>query len=368
MLQLQQLQQQVDQLLLTTKAEVAEPLLSSHSLAAMAPSEPSYHHSMPQPYRSPYAPPPPPSHTDTDRMMQSLRQQNQWMEQQQQQQQQHSKPAGVSQYTKAAGGGPAPRPDHYATDSDEEVISTALICPNGPQCRKPEGCDLYHWPMRLCDFDGKVRVGRAWNSPPGTSRCHLSFSPSHLLTFTPSHLHTFTPTIVASSVQMGGAKMCTKNPTGMCAFLHTAQLPYIVRDEQNKMIGIKKAGFLTCPFDGKRPVPYSKGAPPPPPVGAGAGASSAPSAASSGGPPPSSADMLSASDLCPLGMGCRGGCNKLHWPNRVCDMDATCSRYPKTTCTFLHARQKKYMVLGPDGSLRGIKKLGFKTLPNGGKK
>ena len=160
---------------------------------------------------------------------------------------------------------------------------------------------------------------------------------------------------------MSGAKMCTKNPPGMCAFLHTAQIQYIVRDEFNKMVGIKKAGFLTCPFEGKRPAPHAKGAYPP--SGAPV-AASAPAAAPVG----TSADVLSAAELCVSGMGCRGGCNKLHWPNRMCDMDATCTRYSKTTCTFLHTRQKKYMVLGPDGNLRGVKKLGFKTLPNGGKK
>jgi hypothetical protein len=171
-LQLQQLQAQVEQLILSTKAGVAaEPHLSSHSpLAALAPPEPAYHSTLSsQPYRSPYpaaAPPPPPPPTDNDRMIQSLRQQNQWMEKQHQQ--------GANQYAKAAGGGPSTHADQYSSDGDDEVISTALICPSGPQCRKPEGCDLYHWPMRLCDYDSKVRPN---------SNTDLSFIACHHLTF-----------------------------------------------------------------------------------------------------------------------------------------------------------------------------------------
>ena len=63
-----------------------------------------------------------------------------------------------------------------------------------------------------------------------------------------------------------------------------------------------------------------------------------------------------------------GGCGKIHWPNRMCSSDASCPRYPNAACSFLHTKQKKYIIMNSDGTIKGIKKIGFKTVLNEGKK
>ena len=41
--------------------------------------------------------------------------------------------------------------------------------------------------------------------------------------------------------------------TGQCGFLHSQQMDFIIRDDYNKMVGIRKAGFATVPYGGKKP-------------------------------------------------------------------------------------------------------------------